>query len=81
MRTATRPTANFEEKAPPANNKITGTFVGGTGRYAGVTGDYEFSWRFMLENEDGTVQGQSVGLKGRVRLNNQQGGSTAGGSQ
>ena len=76
-----RPTANFEEKAPPANNKIMGTFVGGTGRYAGVTGDYEFSWRFMLENEDGTVQGQSVGLKGRVRVNNQQGGSTAGGSQ
>jgi len=34
-----------------ANNKITGTFVGGTGRYAGVTGDYEFSWRFMIENE------------------------------
>jgi len=64
-----------------ANNKIMGTFVGGTGRYGGVTGDYEFSWRFMLENEDGAVQGQSVGLKGRVRVNNQQGGSTAGGNQ
>lgn len=64
-----------------ANNKITATFSGGTGRYAGVTGDYEFSWRFMLENEDGTVQGQSVGLKGRVRVNNLQGGPTAGGSR
>ena len=63
------------------NNKIVGTFVGGTGRYAGVTGDYEFSWRFMLENEDGSVQGQSVGLKGRVRVNKPQGGSTAGGNQ
>ena len=31
-------------------------------------GDYEFSWRFVLETEDGTVQGQSVGLKGRVRV-------------
>ncbi len=59
------------------NNKIVGTFVGGTGRYAEVTGNYEFSWRFMLENEDGTVQGQSVGLKGRVLVNNQQDGSTA----
>ena len=58
------------------NNKIVGAFVGGTGRYAGVTGNYEFSWRFMLENEDGTVQGQSVGLKGRVLVNNQQDGST-----
>ena len=49
-------------------NRITGTFVGGTGRYAGVTGGYEFSWRFVLEGEDGRVQGQSLGLKGRVRL-------------
>lgn len=48
-------------------NRIVGTFVAGTGRYAGVTGHYEFSWRFVLETEDGTVQGQSVGLKGRVR--------------
>lgn len=60
------------------NNKITGTFVGGTGRYAGVAGNYEFSWRFVLENEDGAVQGQSMGLKGRVRVNHPQ--STAGGN-
>ncbi len=49
------------------NSRITGTFVGGTGRYSGATGTYAFSWRFMLENEDGTVQGQSSGLAGRVR--------------
>jgi hypothetical protein len=49
-------------------HRVAGTFVGGTGRYAGVTGTYEFSWRFMLEAEDGQVQGQSVGLKGRVQL-------------
>jgi len=48
-------------------NRIEGRFVGGTGRYAGATGHYEFSWRFVLETEDGTVQGQSIGLKGRVR--------------
>jgi hypothetical protein len=57
-------------------NRIVGTFIGGTGRYAGVTGDYAFSWRFVLESEDGTVQGQSVGLKGRVR-----GGNAAGGQR
>jgi hypothetical protein len=55
-------------------NRIVGTFVAGTGRYAGVTGDYEFSWRFVLETEDGTVQGQSVGLKGRVRGGSGEGG-------
>ena len=48
-------------------NTIAGTFLGGTGRYSGATGTYEFSWKFVLETEDGTVQGQSVGLKGRVR--------------
>lgn len=50
------------------NNKITGTFLGGTGRYSGATGTYEFTWRFVLETEEGTVQGQSIGLKGRVRV-------------
>jgi hypothetical protein len=55
-------------------NRIEGTFVGGTGRYAGATGNYEFSWRFVLEAEDGTVQGQSIGLKGRVRGGGAEGG-------
>ncbi len=49
-------------------SRINGTFIGGTGRYAGVTGAYEFAWRFVLETEDGQVQGQSVGLRGRVRI-------------
>ena len=53
------------------SNRIVGTFVGGTGRYAGATGTYEFSWRFLLATEDGTVQGQSEGLKGKVRTNPQ----------
>lgn len=53
---------------PSTSNKIIGTFAGGTGRYAGATGSYEFTWRFLIENEEGEVQGQSVGLKGRVRV-------------
>lgn len=54
-----------------SNNKITGTFVGGTGRYTGVTGTYDFSWRYVLADEDGAIEGQSMGLKGRARLNGQ----------
>lgn len=50
-----------------ARNRITGSFLGGTGRYAGATGTYEFSWQYVLEAEDGTIQGRAVGLKGRVR--------------
>ncbi len=49
-------------------NSITGTFLGGTGRYAGATGTYEFGWQYVLEAEDGSVQGRATDLKGRVRF-------------
>jgi hypothetical protein len=58
-----------------AKNRITGTILSGTGRYAGVTGSYEFSWQWVMEAEDGTVQGRAVDLQGRV-----QPGPAAGGS-
>lgn len=51
-----------------ARNRITGTLLGGTGRYAGATGTYEFSWQWVLEAEDGAIQGRASGLKGRVRI-------------
>ncbi|MGY3573722.1 MULTISPECIES: hypothetical protein [Bradyrhizobium] len=60
--------ASFAAKPPRQGNRIVGTFVGGSGRYKGATGTYEFSWRFLLENEDGVVQGQSMGLSGKVRF-------------
>jgi hypothetical protein len=63
------------------NNTITGTFVGGTGRYAGVTGTYDFSWRYVLADEEGAVEGQSMGLKGRARLTGQRFESTTGAPQ
>jgi len=46
---------------------IVGTITGGTGVYAGLTGDYELTWKFVVEEEDGTVHGQTVDLRGRVR--------------
>ena len=60
-----------------AKNHITGALLGGTGRYAGVTGSYEFSWLYVIEAEDGSIQGRAVGLKGRFRP----GQPTAGGAQ
>jgi hypothetical protein len=59
--------SELQGEGTATGNRIAGTIVGGTGRFAGATGDYAFSWRFVLEAEDGTVQGQSVGLTGRVR--------------
>jgi len=49
-----------------AQNRITGTILGGTGRYAGAYGTYEFSWHSVTEADDDTIQGLAVDLKGRV---------------
>jgi len=47
--------------------RITGTLLGGTGRWAGVSGEYEFEWKFVIESEEGDIQGRISGLRGRVR--------------
>jgi hypothetical protein len=60
--------SEFRGEGTATGNRITGTFIGGTGRYAGAAGDYGFSWQYVLEAEDGTVQGRAVGLTGRVRF-------------
>jgi hypothetical protein len=49
-------------------NHIVGTFLGGTGRYAGVTGEYSFQWEYVVESEDGAVSGRAINLKGRALL-------------
>ncbi len=48
--------------------RFSGTILGGTGRYAGITGDYVFEWQFVVAEADGTIQGRITGLRGRVRL-------------
>jgi len=47
-------------------SQVVGAITGGTGRYAGLTGEYEFRWRYVIDTEDGAVSGQTVDLKGRV---------------
>jgi hypothetical protein len=59
--------SELQGEGTKANNHVRGTFLGGTGRYAGATGSYEFSWQWVMETEDGSIQGRAVGLKGRVR--------------
>jgi hypothetical protein len=46
--------------------RITGTITGGTGRYAGLAGEYDFVWEYVVSDQDGAIQGRAVGLKGRV---------------
>jgi len=47
---------------------VLGTIIGGTGRYAGLIGEYEFDWMYAIETEDGRLQGRAVGLTGRARV-------------
>lgn len=48
-------------------NRIEGSIIGGTGRYAGLTGSYEFGWEFVMEAEDGSIQGRVVDMRVRAR--------------
>jgi hypothetical protein len=50
-----------------AGKRIVGTITGGTGRYAGLEGEYSFTWQYVLSAEEGVIQGRAVGLQGRVR--------------
>jgi hypothetical protein len=47
-------------------SRVVGTITGGTGRYTGVTGEYELRWQYVIESDEGTIAGRAVGLKGRV---------------
>lgn len=58
--------SELQGEGTAARNRITGKFLGGTGRYAGATGFYEFSWEWVMEAEDGTIHGRAIELKGRV---------------
>ena len=47
---------------------IEGKFTGGTGRYAGITGDYSFKWQRLGAIEGDELAGRVVDLKGSARL-------------
>jgi len=60
--------SELKGQAVGTGNHIEGTFLGGTGRYANVTGDYSFQWQYVIDTEDGEVSGRVVDFKGRARL-------------
>ena len=47
--------------------RFNGTITGGTGRYVGMTGEYTFTWQYVVGDKNGAVSGRAVGLKGTVR--------------
>jgi hypothetical protein len=50
-----------------AGRQMSGTITGGTGRYAGFTGEYQFHWQYLVSAEDTLISGRAVDLRGRVR--------------
>ena len=57
--------SELKGEAVGSANYIVGTFIGGTGRYVGVTGDYTFQWQYVVD-ADGGVSGRVVDFKGRA---------------
>jgi hypothetical protein len=57
--------SRLDGDAMRAARRIVGTVTGGTGRYSGIEGEYAFEWQYVVQGEDGAIQGHTVGLKGR----------------
>ena len=50
-----------------AGRQVHGTITGGSGRYTGFSGEYEFTWQHLIGTEGGSVNGRAIDLRGRVR--------------
>lgn len=49
--------------------KVTGEFVGGTGRLKGVSGTFGFTWRStFIDKDQGVFTGQTLDLNGAYRI-------------
>lgn len=46
---------------------LSGSFTGGTGRYAGLTGSYTLTWDYVLPSDEGRIQARAVAVTGRFR--------------
>lgn len=53
---------------PGPGKPVDGTFTGGTGRYAGVTGNYRFSWQYMTDADDNGFAARVSDLRGTALL-------------
>jgi hypothetical protein len=59
--------SHLEGEPLETGRRIVGTITGGTGRYAGLEGEYSLTWQYVLAADDGTIQGRAVRLEGRAR--------------
>ena len=59
--------AIYGDALASVTSMLRGTISGGTGRYRGITGEYEFRWQHLVNTDDDVVTGRAVDLRGRVR--------------
>jgi hypothetical protein len=50
-----------------AGRQMRGRITGGTGRYAGMTGEYAFHWQYLVAVDDNPISGRAIDLRGLVR--------------
>ena len=55
------------DRLAAAGRPMRGTITGGTGRYVGLTGEYEFRWQYLIAGDGNLISGRAVDLSGRVR--------------
>jgi hypothetical protein len=57
-------------KAEPVGTgrKAAGTITGGTGRYAGLEGTFEFAWQYVVDAGAEEISGRIANIEGRTRL-------------
>ena len=55
------------EAMAAAGRQMRGTITGGSGRYTGFAGEYEFTWQHVITTDGNAVNGRAIDLRGRVQ--------------
>ena len=59
-------TLTGDRMAAEGGRGMRGTITGGTGRYAGLTGQYEFHWQHLITADGSLISGRAVDLRGQA---------------
>ncbi len=61
--------SEIESRSTGSSRSSHGKFVGGTGKFEGIEGEFTFDWVYMTPaNEEGVVRGYSTRVSGRWQL-------------
>jgi hypothetical protein len=57
-------------KAEPigSGRRVTATITGGTGRFAGLEGDFSFVWQYVVEQDSDEISLRTADVEGRTRV-------------